>query len=198
MFQHMEFVPFWFAKCQIDRIEQPIGYASHTLTDAERNYSQLEKEVLHGMHLWCETLPCLPVCHHFELVTDHQPLLALMSEHRSTSPQASAQMQRWALFLYMYKYILRFRKTEAHCNAKALSHLPLPTALKEVPVPPELVLLKQHLQQLPVTADHAHPNVDPERPCCCQSVTICLVWLAELRGSRTCTLCFKENGTVCS
>ena len=101
-----------------------------------------------------ENQPFLMFGHHFELVTDHQPLLALMSEYRSRSPQASARVRRWALFLSMNEYTLQFRKTEAHCNADALSRLPLPTAPKEVPVPPELVLLMQHLQQLPVTADH--------------------------------------------
>ena len=133
--------------------KRPIGYASRTLTYAEKNYSQLEKEAL-ACIFDVKRFHAYLFGHHFELVTDHQPLLALMSEYRSTSPQASARVRWWALFLSMYKYTLQFRKTEAHCNADALSHLQLPTAPKEVPVPPELVLLMQHLQQLPVTADH--------------------------------------------
>ncbi len=34
----------------------------------------------------------------FELVTDHQPLLGLLGETRSTSPQASARIRRWSLY----------------------------------------------------------------------------------------------------
>ena len=92
--------------------------------------------------------------HAFELITDHKPLLALINEHRPTSPQASARIRRWSLFLSMYEYSLSFRPTEAHCNADALSRLPLASAPAEVPTPPELVLLVEHLADFPVTAGH--------------------------------------------
>ena len=91
--------------------------------------------------------------HPFELVTNHKPLLALFKEHQSTSPQASARIRRWSLLLAAYEYTLVFCKTEAHSNADALSWLPLPTVLAEVLTPPELVLLKEHLANSPVTAD---------------------------------------------
>ena len=51
-----------------------------------------------------------------------------------------------------YEYVLSFRNTTAHSNADALSRLPL----KEVPLksetPPELVLLLEHLEDLPIMA----------------------------------------------
>ena len=90
----------------------------------------------------------------FELVTDHKPLLALLSEHRGTSPQASARIRRWSLLLSMYEYTLKFRRTEAHGNADTLSRLPLPMAPAKTETPPELVLLMEHLEDSPVTADH--------------------------------------------
>ena len=90
----------------------------------------------------------------FELVTDHKPLFALLSEHRGTSPQASARICRWSLLLFMYEYTLKFRRTEAHGNADALSRLPLPVAPAKMETPPELVLLMEHLEDSPVTADH--------------------------------------------
>ena len=92
--------------------------------------------------------------HSFELFTDHKPLLALLSEHRGTSPQASACIRRWSLLLFMYEYTLKFRRTEAHGNADALSRLPLPVAPAKTETPPELVLLMEHLKDSPVTADH--------------------------------------------
>ena len=92
--------------------------------------------------------------HSFELVTDHKPLLALLSEHRGTSPQAFARIRRWSLLLSMYEYTLKFRRTEAHGNVDALSRLPPPVAPAKTETPPELVLLMEHLEDSPVTADH--------------------------------------------
>ena len=92
--------------------------------------------------------------HRFELVTDHQPLLALLHEHRPTSTQASACIRHWSLLLSAYEYTITFRKTQAHQNADALSRLPLPQTQIESKTPPELVLVMDHLDESPVTARH--------------------------------------------
>ena len=108
-----------------DGSEKPIAYASRTLNQAERNYSQLEKEglsLVFGIKRFYAYLFGRP----FELVTDHQTLLGLLKENRSTSPQASARIQRWLLYLSMFEYVLKFCRTTAHTNADALSRLPLP------------------------------------------------------------------------
>ena len=135
-----------------DGSEKPIGYASRTLTNAERNYSQLEKEGLScifGIKKFHDYL----FGHAFELVTDHKPLLGLLKEDRATSPQASARIKRWSLFLSGYEYTLVFRNTTAHANADALSRLPLPVQPAKTDLEPELVLLAEHLADAPVTAD---------------------------------------------
>ena len=72
----------------------------------------------------------------------------------------------------MYEYDLKFRNTNAHVNADALSWLPL-TTLSRLPLtdtiptttdPPELVLLTTHLENSLVTADQimAATLKDPE------------------------------------
>ena len=48
--------------------------------------------------------------HHFELATDHQPLLALFHKHHPTSAQASAYIKRWSLLLSAYEYKIPFEK----------------------------------------------------------------------------------------
>ena len=50
----------------------------------------------------------------FILFTDHKPLLTLLGEHKAISTQASARIQRWALTLAAYKYVIEFRSTKAH------------------------------------------------------------------------------------
>ena len=135
-----------------DRSEKPIGYASRTLNAAERNYSQLEKEGLSCVFSAKRFYSYL-FGHHFTLVTDHKPLLGLLGEHKPTSPQASARVRRWSLYLSMFEYTLAFRNTTAHANADALSRLPLPVEPAIVKQPPELVLLADHLANSPVTAD---------------------------------------------
>ena len=136
----------------MDGTERPIAYASRTLNPAERNYSQLEKEGLScifGIKRFHNYL----FGRHFELVTDHKPLLGLLKEDRATPPQASSRIKRWSLFLSSYEYTLRFRNTSAHANADALSRLPLPEEPATVAREPELVMLAEHLADSPVTAN---------------------------------------------
>ena len=134
-----------------DGTERPIGYASRTLTKAESNYAQLEKEALSCV--WgVKKFHDYVFGHAFDLVTDHKPLLGLLKEDRVMSPQASARIKRWLLFLSGYEYSLQFRCTSAHANADALSRLPLPVEPATTEPPPELVLLAEHLADSPVTA----------------------------------------------
>ena len=136
-----------------DGSERPIGYVSRTLNAAERNYSQLEKEGL-ACVFGVKRFYCYLFGHPFQLITDHKPLLALLSECKSTSPQASARVRRWSLYLSQFEYRLTFRRTTAHANADALSRLPLPSCPDIDQPPPEVVLLCQHLDNSPVTAKH--------------------------------------------
>ena len=136
-----------------DGSERPIGYVSRTLNTAERNYSQLEKEGLacvYGVKRFYSYL----VGHSFQLITDHKPLLGLLRECKSTSPQASATVRRWSLYLSQFGYQLTFHGTLAHANADVLSRLPLPHSPNIAQPPAEVVLLCQHLDDSPVTAKH--------------------------------------------
>ena len=53
----------------------------------------------------------------------------------------------------MFEYTSKFRRTLAHSNANALSRLPLPVEPAIAKTPPELVLLAEHLNNSPVTAE---------------------------------------------
>ena len=102
-----------------DGTEKPIGYASCTLTIAERNCSQLEKEDLaciFGVKKFHDYL----FGQSFEILTDHKPLLGLFKEDRGTSQQASARIKSWSLFLSRYEYTLKFRRTTDHGNTDSV------------------------------------------------------------------------------
>ncbi len=109
-----------------DGSERLIGYAPRTLIPAEKKYSQVEKEGL--ACVFGEQLYSYLFGHSFQLITDHKPLLGLLRECKSTSPQASARVRRYSLYLSQFEYHLTFRRTSAHANADALSRLPLPTS----------------------------------------------------------------------
>ncbi len=81
-----------------DGSEKPIGYVSRTLTKAEKNYSQLEKEGLSCV-VGIKKFHNYVFGRHFELVTDHKPLLGLLKENVSVSAQASPRVKRHYFYL---------------------------------------------------------------------------------------------------
>ena len=139
---------------QIDEqgIEKPVAYASRTLTPAERNYSQLDKEAL-ALIFGTKRFHNYLYGRNFTLYTDHKPLEGLLNESKAIPTLASARIQRWALTLATYQYKIVYKKGSDIGNADGLSRLPLPSPLsQEVPVPSEYVLLLEHLACGPITA----------------------------------------------
>ena len=136
-----------------DGSERPVAYASRTLSPAEKNYSQIEKEALSCI-FGIKKFHTYLYGHHFTLVTDHKPLLSLFRESQAIPAHASARIQRRALTLLAYDYEIRFRSSTAHGNADALSRLPLDVEPTVVPTPPETILMMEELECSPVKASH--------------------------------------------
>ena len=153
----------------VDGVEQPIGFVSRTLTRAEQNYSQIEKEALSCI-FGIKRFHTYLYGHHFTLITDHKPLLSLLKEQKAIPHQASGRIQRWALVLAGYEYNISFRPTESHSNADALSRLPLHTADEVVPDVPETVLLLEQLDDGPFTAQQVK-YFTARDPCLSQVLT---------------------------
>ncbi|UYV83464.1 K02A2.6-like [Cordylochernes scorpioides] len=102
--------------------ESPIAFASRTLTEAEKHYSQLEKEALSIVY-GCEKFRQYLLGRSFVLVTDNRPLMHLFSPHKLIPLCAASRIKRWSLKLGAFHYSVEFRKTEDHGNADALSRL---------------------------------------------------------------------------
>ena len=125
---------------------------SHTLTAAEKGYSQLEKEglaVVFAVKLYHQ----YPFGRPFSIFIDHKPLMGLFSESKAIPPLAPARIQRWALTLSAYQYRIKYRKAGSeNANADAFSSLPLPDTPSLTGLPPETVFLLDRLSKDPVTA----------------------------------------------
>ena len=101
--------------------EKPIVYGSRTLSKAERNYAQVEKEalvIIFGIKKFHQYV----YSRKFLLVTDHKPLTTILSPKAAL---AAARLQRWAIMLSPYNYEIEFRPTKQHANADTLSRLPI-------------------------------------------------------------------------
>ena len=107
-----------------DGLEQPISFASRTLSKSETNYAQYEKEglaVIFGLKKFHKYL----FGRRFTIVTDHKPLLGIFGDSKPASPMASARIARWHMILSAYEYDIVHKEGKQHQNADALSHLPL-------------------------------------------------------------------------
>ena len=69
-----------------DGSKKPIAFASRTLSKAEQHYSQIEKESL--TYILELNVSTHIFGRHFELITDHKPLITLLNENRPVPIQA--------------------------------------------------------------------------------------------------------------
>ena len=116
-----------------DGTEKPIAFASRSLSAAEKNYSQLEREaacLVFGIKKFHQYI----YGRKFILITDHKPLTAILGPKKGIPTLAAARLQRWALLLSAYNYDIQFKPTAAHGNADGLSRLPLSVVTEKKPM----------------------------------------------------------------
>ena len=121
--------------------ERPIYHASRTLNQAERNYSQLDREAL-SLVFGVSKFYQYVYGRHFTLVTDHKPLLGLLSPNSPLPIHMSPRFLRWALQLGCMDFTLQYRPGKKIANADFLSRCPLPEAPVTSPEPAGILLLE--------------------------------------------------------
>ncbi|KAK3528991.1 hypothetical protein QTP70_014114 [Hemibagrus guttatus] len=129
--------------------ERPIAFASRSLSKAEANYAQIEREALSivfGVRKFYQYI----FGRKFTLLTDHCPLTAIFGPHHGIPSLAASRMQRWALLLSAHTYDIKYWKSELHGNADGLSRLPLTDRVKEAQVA-EIFYFSQ-VERAPATA----------------------------------------------
>lgn len=108
----------------IDGVECPIAFESATLTPAQRNYCQVQREALSivfGVTKFHKYL----VGNHFTIITDCESLKTIFSETKKIPPIASPRIIRWSLLLSSYDYTIKYKKGSTLQNADMFSRLPV-------------------------------------------------------------------------
>lgn len=101
-----------------DGSEKSTASASRTLSTADKNYSQFEKEALtilfrvKKFHLYL-------FGRFFTLVTDYRPLVRIFGPKTGVPKMAAARIQRCVLIMAGYKCEIQFKLSKENTNADA-------------------------------------------------------------------------------
>lgn len=107
-----------------DGTEKPIKFASKTLSPVQQRYSQIDREaygVIFGVKYFHDFL----YGRKFTLCIDNKALSQILNPAKGLSTLSLSRMQHYAIFLQNYDFIPKFRGSEQHANADAMSRLPL-------------------------------------------------------------------------
>ena len=146
-----------------DGEERPIAYASKSLTPAEKNYAQIDKEAL--AIVWAVKKFYMYIFgREFTLITDHKPLTSIFHPAKNIPAIAAARLTRYAMFLAGLQYKIQYRNTKEHCNADGLSRLPqkLTEGSRVGPDGANIMNVSQ-FQQLPVTATQVQRETERDK-----------------------------------
>ena len=131
---------------------RPIAFASRILDDREKRYSAIDKEalaIIFGVTKFHQYIFGLQ----FILCSDHKPLERILGPKNEIPKLAVGRLQRWALLLSTYNYVLRHIQGKDNVIADALSRLPVKTLSFSTMerIGQNHSLLKVQIGDLPVT-----------------------------------------------
>jgi len=99
---------------------KPVAYASRTLTSSEKNYAQIEKELLAVVY-GLEKFHHYTYGRHTQVITDHKPLVAITSKPLYTAPK---RLQSLLLRAQVYNYKVSYKPGKDIPVADLLSRAP--------------------------------------------------------------------------
>lgn len=117
----------------VNGIERPVYMASASLSPAERNYSQYDREALaivFGMRKFHKFV----YGQSLTVFTDCEALPPILSGKKDLGTVVNSRFLRWILFLQNYDFEIRHRSSKQTVNVDALSRLPCdqPTGVDDV------------------------------------------------------------------
>lgn len=134
---------------------RPIQFASRTLSPAEKNYSQIEKEalaIIFGLGKFHKFI----YGRKFILQTDHKPLLSIYGSKKGISAHSSSRLLRWGLKLSNYDYSIEYINTNDFGYADVLSRLiPKNTSEEDVIIASirskaEIAVISSSIEEIPI------------------------------------------------
>lgn len=108
----------------------PVIFVSKSLTPAEQNYSNIEREA-YAVVWSVQRLRQFLLGRRFTLQTDHKPLEFIFAPDKSLSGTVSARLTRWALALMPYDFTILHVSGSTIPHADALSRLKFSMANEE-------------------------------------------------------------------
>ncbi|XP_055589292.1 uncharacterized protein K02A2.6-like [Uranotaenia lowii] len=135
-----------------DGCERPLQYASQTLSRTQQRYSQIDKEayaIIFGVRKFQQYL----YGRKFTLITDNKPVSQIFSEVKGLPTMSAMRMQHYAAFLQAFDYSIRYRRSSDHCNADAMSRLPVATTDSGFEIEESDAVEINTIQTLPLTVD---------------------------------------------
>ncbi|XP_072161911.1 uncharacterized protein [Bemisia tabaci] len=112
-------------------IDRPVAYASSTLTQAQRNYAQHDREglsVVYAVTKFHRFIWGRP----FKLYTDNSAIQRIFNPDKGLPTRTGQRLQHCAVLLQAYNFEIVHRKSEFMATADALSRLPAPNQIEEV------------------------------------------------------------------
>ena len=102
---------------------KPVAYASHSVTQTERRYAQIEKEAL-AITWACQRFSDYVLGRKFTIESDHKPLIPILNTKNLDS--LPPRVIRFHLRLAKFDYVVKHVPGELLYTADALSRAPIP------------------------------------------------------------------------
>ena len=106
---------------------RPIAYASRSLSVAEQNYAQIEREGL-AVHWAVKYFRQFLYCRHFTLQTDCSALTKIFGPKNDLGGCALSRINRWCVDLMEYDFTAQHIKGDRNLVCDGLSRLPQPSS----------------------------------------------------------------------
>ena len=138
-----------------------IEFASRSLNQAEKHYSNIEREclsVIFGIDKFKKYL----MGSHFTIINNQQPLKKLLDNNASVPSSCSSRIQRWYLKLSQYNYTFLYSKGKNNVTSDFLSRLPLSNS-EEIHEPYEMIFAVNFLNNFSISSDLVRKHTDDDK-----------------------------------